>query len=125
MGTRTRNTPTTPTTPTTTPVVVFTPPVPNTPKVRKGVSTVPNPVGVTWVHCMVTLHGMGYPQVPTTNPNPNTLPQGIRGTLTKGVTGLGVTYYTNRTQVNRYLQWYRTGCNPTTLPKGVVVTVTP
>ena len=112
-------TPTPTTTPTPTPTVVFTPPTPTTPVTRKGTSTVPNPVGTVWVYCITqTLQGGGTLVLGT----PGTLGTVTRKGLTQGVMGLGVTYYTARTQVNRYLGWVKGGCNPTQLPKGVVFT---
>lgn len=91
--------------------VTFTPPVPVTPVNKRGNSTVQHPVGTVWVTCIThTLQNGGTP--PT------------RGTLHTVCMGVGVGYYTTRTQVQRYLQWYRGGCNPTGLPRGVVVTPT-
>lgn len=77
-----------------------------TPQNRKGSSTIPNPVGNTWVTCLnLTLQNGGVPPK--------------RSVLVHKVMGLGVTYYTARTQVNRYLQWVSNGSNPQGLPKGV------
>ncbi len=123
MGNTTK-TPTKPTTPkgTTTPPnkggvkVTFTPPVTVTPQQRKGTSTVKHPIGVCWVMCLQLTHNNG-----------GTPPK--RSTLHQRVMGVGVTYYTTRTQVQRYLQWFKGGCNPTNLPKGVLlpkgITLTP
>lgn len=111
MGNTKGNTTKGTTTPTPTPTgvtVQFVPPTPVTPKVRKGTSTITNPVGNTWVHCLQVTHNNG--GTPPT-----------RGTLHTQVMGLGVTYYTTRTQVQKYLQWYNNGCNPTQLPKGVTL----
>ncbi len=88
--------------------VGFTPPVPVTPQQRRGKSTCKNPVPVCWVFCLQSTHNNGG--------TPNS-----RGYLHKGCMGLGVTYYTVRTQVQQYLKWFRLGCNPTTLPKGITI----
>lgn len=105
---------TTPTVPTG--IVTFVPPVPVTPTIRKGTSKVKHPVGVTWVMCLNLTHTNG--GVPPK-----------RGVLHQRVMGVGVTYYTTRTQVQRYLQWFKGGCNPNQLPKGVLlpkgITLTP
>jgi len=110
----TKGTTTTP--PTTTGVTVqFVPPTPVTPTVKRGNSTVKHPIGVTWVYCLQQTHNNG-----------GTPP--LRGTLHTGVMGLGVAFYTTRTQVQLYLQWYNgtgryhpTPCNPNLLPKGVTL----
>lgn len=105
-GTGTKGT-TTPT-PTPTVTVVFTPPV-KVPKPPKGTrSTVPNPVGTVWVHCLQGTHNNG-----------GTPPK--RSTLHHQLVGMGVNYSTTRTQVQRYLQWYNRGCNPQGLPQGVTL----
>lgn len=102
-GTTTKGT-TTPTTP----IATFTKPVPVTPKVRKGTSTIANPVGNMWVGC-----------INATIQNGNHLhPRKVYHQV--GIT-MGVTYYTVRTQVNRYLQWVHGGSVPTQLPKGVTL----
>ena len=88
--------------------VTFVPPVPVTPVNRKGTSTVKHPVGMVWVMCLQLTHNNG-----------GTPPK--RSTLHQQVMGGGVTYHTTRTQVQRYLQWYNGGCNPTNLPKGVTL----
>ena len=90
------------------PVVTFVKPTVVTPQNRKGKSTIPNPVGVTWVGCLNQTHLNG-----------GTPPK--RSVLHTHVMGLGVTYYTTRTQVQRYLQWVRGGCVLGNLPKGVVI----
>jgi hypothetical protein len=89
-------------------VVTFVPPVPVTPTQRKGTSTVKHPVGVTWVGCLQLTHNNG-----------GTPPK--RSVLHTHVMGLGVTYYTTRTQVQGFLKWYKGGCNPLHLPKGVTL----
>ena len=97
-------------TPTTTKgvTVTFTPPTVVTTVNRKGTSTVKNPVGITWVGCLQLTHNNG-----------GTPPK--RSTLHTHVMGVGVTYYTTRTQVQRYLQWYKGGKVPGNLPKGVTL----
>lgn len=96
----------TPTPTPTTPQATFTPPVAVTPLVRKGTSTIQHPVGVTWVTCHnLTLGNGGTPPA--------------RKVLHAAVMGLGVAYYTTRTQVQRYLAWVKGGSNPTQVPKGV------
>jgi len=109
MGKVTKGNTTTTTTPTKGVVVTFVPPVPVTPTQRKGTSTVKHPVGVTWVGCLQLTHNNG-----GTPPTP-------RGVIHTHVMGLGVTYYTTRTQVQRYLRWFNMGCNPTNLPQGVTL----
>ena len=104
------------TTPTTNNPVQVVPYTPTTPKVRTGSSTVPNPVGVVWVTCINLTHNNGG------NLHP-------RKVYTSTCIGLGVTYYTVRTQVNRYLQWVNGGCvgnTPRTVqvPSGVNLTPT-
>lgn len=84
----------------------FTVPVPVTPKVRKGTSTITNPVGNSWVCCINLTIGNSNQLLP-------------RKVYHKGCITLGVTYYTTRTQVNRYIQWVHQGSNPQGLPKGV------
>ena len=86
----------------------FTPVPKVTPQNRRGTSTVKHPVGVTWGTCLLGTHNNG--GTPPT-----------RSVLMGLVVGNGVTYNTSRTQVQRYLQWYHNGCNPTQLPKGVTI----
>lgn len=80
----------------------FTKPERVAPAQRKGNSTVANPVGVTWVHCLNN-------------------PGSTRAQLTKGAQALGVAYYTARTQVDRFIRWDRGGRDPKGLPQGVSV----
>ena len=83
----------------------FTKPEPVAPVSRKGKSTVDNPVGIAWVTCLNTTTKAGELQV--------------RKVYTKAVMAAGVTYYTARTQVNRYLQWVAAGSPEAELPRGV------
>ncbi len=102
----------------TTPVVVMVPTTKQT-LVKRGVSTVPNPVGTVYVTCinhLFTNNGGVY----TRNTNPV-----HRGTLHNLCMGVGVTYYTVRTQVQNYLKVSVGGTLPPTqhtLPKGGTLT---
>jgi hypothetical protein len=84
--------------------------------VKRGNSTVPNPVGMVYVTCINHLWVLqGGIWVRTSNPV-------NRNTLHNLCYGIGVTYYTTRTQVQQYLKVSKLGTlNPTqhTLPKGV------
>lgn len=108
MGTRKKgNTKGNTTTTTTEPVATFNKPEPVTPAVRKGTSTVANPVGMVWVTCINITHNNGGTVQP-------------RKVYTRECINMGVTYYTVRTQVNRYLQW-EAGGREGKLPRGVTI----
>jgi hypothetical protein len=101
-----------------TPVVVMVPTT-NQTLVKRGVSTVPNPVGMVYVTCinhLFTNTGGVYTR--------NTTPVN-RKVLHNLCMGVGVTYYTVRTQVQNYLKVSVQGTLPPTqhpLPKGVTLT---
>jgi hypothetical protein len=85
--------------------------------VKRGTSTVPNPVGMVYVTCINHLWVQVTPGVYTRNNNPV-----HRNTLHQLCMGVGVTYYTVRTQVHNYLKVSGMGTIPPThhpLPKGV------
>lgn len=92
--------------PTLSATAVFVKPEPVTPKNRKGSSTVANPVGVTWVECLNATAGNG-----------GNLP--ARRVLHKAAIDAGVTYYTARTQVHKFIKWAKAGADHLTLPRGV------
>jgi hypothetical protein len=93
--------------PAATPAATFVAPVTVAKADRKGSSTVENPVGATWVICWnATANAGGTPPA--------------RATLHKLVWDTGVAYYTGRTQVQKFLQWFAAGQPAAGLPRGVV-----
>ena len=105
-------TPNTPNTPNT-PVAVLVPTTASTP-VHRGNSTVNNPVGNVWV--------TGFNMYFTPNGTPVT-PTPTRKQYMVTVTNMGVTYYTARTQIQRFLKHTQGGTvyNTNNRPRGVVL----
>ena len=86
----------------------FTKPASATPTVKRGTSTVENPVGAVWVTCLNAQAANGGKPAK-------------RSDLHRMCQEAGVAYYTTRTQVQRYLKWNKEGADQAKLPKGVVV----
>ena len=102
----------------TVPTVTMVPTTKQTP-VKKGTSNIPNPVGMVWVTCIQvcftvqTVNGVNtYVPVPVTP---------TRKHLHTLCMGLGITFYTYRTQVQQFLKATNGGTNlvGVKLPKGV------
>ena len=89
------------------PAAKFVKPAKVEPVNRRGHSSIDNPVGNTWVACLLA-----------TAANSGELV--TRREYTAAAIDLGVAYYTARTQVNRYLQWEAAG-RIGKLPRGVVL----
>lgn len=108
MRTKTNKTPAPTAAPNVVGTATFTKPATVAKADRRRKSEVENPVGVTWAECLNR-----------TAANGGTPP--ARKELHAAVYEMGVAYATVRTQVDRYLRWFRNGADRAALPKGVAV----